>query len=206
MSSDIRHLAVSDLQAIAEVHCDAFPDGGLTSLGAEAVRRYYLWQLTGPHEALALGAFRDARLGGFCFGGLFRGAMTGYLRRNRLYLAARMLTHPWLLTSPLVRDRVRQARRLLRSAPPGAPSGGAGAGERSFGILSIAVHPAFRKHGLGRQLMLEMERHALERGFTRMNLSVEPANAGAVAFYERLGWVRVPVDRWDGTMIRSLAS
>ena len=207
MSSVIRSLEVSDLPSIVLVHCAAFAGSGLTLLGAEAVRRYYLWQLTGPHDALALGAFRNDQLGGFCFGGLFRGAMTGFLRRNRMYLAARLLTRPWLMGNPIVRDRVRQAGLLLGSRPRPTSVAASHATTLSFGILSIAVDPTHRQHGIGRQLMQEMERHARARGFTRMNLSVEPANTGAVRFYERLGWAKVPAgEGWDGTMIRTLAS
>lgn len=34
---------------VAGVHVAAFPSSALTRLGSEAVRRYYLWQIEGPH-------------------------------------------------------------------------------------------------------------------------------------------------------------
>jgi len=38
-------------------------------LGTEAVRRYYEWQLVGPHEVTAISAYINTELVGFCFGG-----------------------------------------------------------------------------------------------------------------------------------------
>ncbi len=71
----VRNLEVKDLPAVATVHKAAFPKSALTMLGTEAVRRYYEWQLLGPHESISLGAFLGPEVVGFCVGGIFRGAM-----------------------------------------------------------------------------------------------------------------------------------
>ena len=52
-----RSLELKDLQSIAILHQKAFQDSALTKLGLEPVRRYYEWQLTGPHDCYAIGAF-----------------------------------------------------------------------------------------------------------------------------------------------------
>ena len=75
---EIRNLEAKDLPYVAAVHVAAFPDSALTMLGTEVVRRYYEWQLTGPHDIAALGAFAGAGVEGYCFGGVFRGAMSGF--------------------------------------------------------------------------------------------------------------------------------
>lgn len=54
---DIRPLTVEDLLDVAHIHIQAFPDSALTKLGREAVRRYYEWQIVGPHDALNIGVF-----------------------------------------------------------------------------------------------------------------------------------------------------
>lgn len=71
-----------DLPAVAAIHVAAFPDSALTALGVEAVRRYYAWQLDGPHEVFALGVdavqydndgtIANKQLIGYCFAGGFR--------------------------------------------------------------------------------------------------------------------------------------
>ncbi|CAG0992531.1 hypothetical protein ANRL4_02561 [Anaerolineae bacterium] len=48
-------LTTSVLPFVVQIHRAAFPDSALTKLGAEAVRRYYLWLMTGPHDAVNVG-------------------------------------------------------------------------------------------------------------------------------------------------------
>lgn len=199
----------ADLDAVAVVHARAFPTAAISAFGHEAVRRYYSWLLDGPHDAELIGAWLGPRLVGFCSAGVFRGAMSGYLRANRLYLAWRVATHPTLVTSPLVRSRIMDAiritakfRRVLTrtnmanqsSAPP------------SFGVLSIATEPTVRQLGVASALLEEATQRARTRGFSRMVLTVHPDNDTAVRFYERRGWKR-EVDReqtWCGGMSKLL--
>ncbi len=199
----VRPIGTRELAAIAAVHRLAFPDRGLSLLGDEAVRRYYDWQLTGPHDSVALGAFDGPALVGFCVAGVFRGAMSGFLRTNRAFLARRLVTRPGLLADVVVRDRARRAigalaRRRPRTVP--APAGGA-----SFGILAVAVAPACRRRGVGRQLVAAVEDVARARGFDRIGLTVDAGNDAAIRFYEALGWVRTPAGAaWSGRMERSI--
>jgi hypothetical protein len=93
----IRFLIIQDLPQVAKIHMATFPESFLSALGDEVVRRYYEWQLMGPHETTALGVFAQDTLQGFCFGGIFRGAMNGFLRTNRFYLIGKILTHPWII-------------------------------------------------------------------------------------------------------------
>ena len=180
-------LGRADLDAVAAVHARAFADSAITAFGSEAVRRYYLWLLEGPHDAALVGAWLDSRLVGFCAAGHFRGALNGFLRANRRYLALRIATHPWLLASPLIRDRlvralavtVRFSRLRKPAAAPAQPS---------FGVLAIATDPSVRGLGAGRALMLDAEARARARKLSRIVLTVHPDNARAIAFYEQLGW------------------
>jgi ribosomal protein S18 acetylase RimI-like enzyme len=204
---DIRPLASRDLREAAALHLRAFPDSALTALGPESVRRYYEWQLTGPHETTALGVWHDGALAGFCFGGLFRGAMSGFLRQNRLHLALRVATHPWLLANPLFRERLTSGLRILRrfSRPPAPPSPAAPK-PRRFGILSIAVDPRLHGHGLGKRLMQAAELRAREQAFPEMQLTVAPENQQAIRFYESLGWRKHPAGaEWTGEMRKTLS-
>lgn len=199
-----RNLTAGDLPGIVHVHCQAFPDSALTALGKEAVRRYYDWQLHGPHEAIAIGGFVDGQCAGFCFGGRFRGALSGFLRQNRGYLIMRLLTHPWLLGRSAVRQQLpkRSRRKQFAPSPPLRPPDAP-----SCGILALAVSPAHQKQGLGRLLMQGMEAWAMQHGYSKMHLTVHPENQSAVAFYTRLGWQEIPSvgGEWRGAMTKAIA-
>ena len=82
------------LRAVAEIHIKAFPEGALTRLGKEAVRRYYKWQLTGPHDHHFIGAFDAGCLKAFAVGGKSRGALSGFVRQEKYFLAGKMLLNP----------------------------------------------------------------------------------------------------------------
>ncbi len=60
-------------------------------------------------------------------------------------------------------------------------------------IYHLAVDRGFRRQGLGRRLMVEIERRLAERGCLRAYLLVKPENLQALEFYERHGWERMPL-------------
>ena len=204
----------ADLPAVAWVHLASFPESALTKLGRGAVERYYRWQLLGPHECTALGVWTDNKLVGFCFGGVFRGALGGFVQENRFYLAGQTLCRPWLLSNPIFRDRLqsgwaslRRIMRRKRSVSPITKQNASIKKIQCFGILSIAVHPGHAGSGLGRWLMQEAERVAREKGFEAMDLSVHPDNVVAVQFYERLKWEKVfQKGSWQGVMKKALSN
>ncbi len=211
----LRALTANDLLAVTHIHSAAFPASAMTALGDEAVRRYYLWQLEGPHEVTAFGAFHGVEMAGFYFGGVFQGALSGFLARERSYLAWRIITHPWLALNPLFRDRLATGGRVLRkklwpkTIVPAVTAAQPAEVKRvrQFGILAIAVHPDFQGLGVGQALMAHAESVARIQQFPQMQLSVAPDNQQAVRFYERLGWQRVvkPSQEWKGDMIKPLA-
>ena len=186
---------LEDLPDVTSVHLNAFPRSALSGLGREAVRRYYEWQLVGPHDRYAVVAMVDGQIAGFNFAGVSRGAISGFVRKNRNWLAMRVLLRPWLMVNPMVRTRIRTGlevlglrRRTVQSPSPVARP------KKSFGILSIAVDPGFQGCGVAQLLMEDAEREAREWGFKYMYLTVATDNLRAIRFYEKTGWTRVPQD------------
>jgi ribosomal protein S18 acetylase RimI-like enzyme len=135
-----------------------------------------------------------------------------FLRANRLYLAGRVLRHPSLLRTSLVRERIALAMRLTlrfsRFRLPRAKAAAVPQDVRRFGVLAIATDPEIRGSGAGRALMLEAEARARREGYDAMVLTVHPDNTRAVTFYEQLGWERRVVDDspWTGTMEKRLTA
>ena len=75
-------------------------------------------------------------------------------------------------------------------------------------LEDLFVIPRFRRHGLGRQLLVHLARIAEERGYGRIEWSVLDWNALAIGFYTGLG--ARPMEEWTvfrltGDPLRKLA-
>ena len=67
-------------------------------------------------------------------------------------------------------------------------------GRRGLYLEDLFVKPEFRRLGIGRRLLTELARIAVERGCGRFEWSVLDWNAPAIEFYKRLG--AKPLDEW----------
>ena len=85
---------------------------------------------------------------------------------------------------------------FMLMGPPSEPAFGA-----CCEIRHLFVRGTLQGRGLGRRLLAEAARRALDRGETRLGLGVVDGNRGAIAFYTRLGGRMVgaytdPGPRW----------
>jgi ribosomal protein S18 acetylase RimI-like enzyme len=55
-------------------------------------------------------------------------------------------------------------------------------------VYHVATAPEYRRRGLGRQMMHEVERRLARLGCPKLNLQVRATNDAVVAFYEALGY------------------
>ena len=55
-------------------------------------------------------------------------------------------------------------------------------------LYAVAVLAAFRRQGIGRQLVQEAERRLRGLGCGKINLQVRTSNAAVIEFYRRLGY------------------
>jgi ribosomal-protein-alanine N-acetyltransferase len=58
-------------------------------------------------------------------------------------------------------------------------------------VVTLDVAPAWRRRGLARRLMAEVESRLLSTGAVRMELHVFTGNTEAIRFYEKIGYERV---------------
>jgi ribosomal-protein-alanine N-acetyltransferase len=60
-------------------------------------------------------------------------------------------------------------------------------------ILTVAVLPAYRRKGIAREFMRQIEEYAAEREASAMMLEVELENEPAIKLYESLGYMKISV-------------
>jgi ribosomal-protein-alanine N-acetyltransferase len=60
-------------------------------------------------------------------------------------------------------------------------------------VTTIAVDPAWHRHGIGTRLLLALAREGVERGATALTLEVRLSNRGAQEMYKRFGFTAVGV-------------
>jgi ribosomal protein S18 acetylase RimI-like enzyme len=71
-------------------------------------------------------------------------------------------------------------------------------------MLRVRVHPARRRLGIGRELVSELERRALDAGFFGIHLDTATNQPEAVAFYQALGYREVGRESrpaWSWTLV-----
>jgi GNAT superfamily N-acetyltransferase len=96
------------------------------------------------------------------------------------------------------------ARRLLIRRPAVPVPERSTPGPRVAVITALAVRPAWRGGGLGERLVRRFVAHARTAGATTAELVTPIGPAGAVGFYERLGWAAGPRQHTlDGEGLRS---
>jgi ribosomal protein S18 acetylase RimI-like enzyme len=175
----IARLTPADVDEVAALH-GASLRGLLTRLGPSATRAYYAGAAKSPF-ALGYVARGNHGLEGFVLGSiepaeLRRDVVGREPVRILAGVAAGLLRRPGNL------------RWLLKSF--GSPDAGyydATCAE----LIYLAVSPARRGRGVGRDLVGKFSDAMHDAGQTRFELSVDADNPDAVRFYERLGFTKV---------------
>ncbi|MEN9412053.1 MAG: hypothetical protein RIQ92_490 [Actinomycetota bacterium] len=60
-------------------------------------------------------------------------------------------------------------------------------------ILTVAVLPDYRRQGIAKEFMRQIEAYAIEREASAMMLEVEVSNEPAIKLYESLGYMKISV-------------
>lgn len=71
-------------------------------------------------------------------------------------------------------------------------------------VLRVRVHPARRRRGVGRELMVDLESRAARRGFHETWLDTATNQPEAMAFYASLGYIEVGREHrpeWHWTLV-----
>jgi len=110
----------------------------------------------------------------------------------------RSFSHPWSLETFRAETKQAHSRLLLGWTDDDRTPEVVGyvcrwIVERELQILNVAVHPGWRRRGIGRWIIEEVMAAARREGATRATLEVRRHNLPAIVLYESLGFHRVGV-------------
>ena len=60
-------------------------------------------------------------------------------------------------------------------------------------VLTVAVLPEFRRQGIAKEFMRQIEQWSADRGASAMMLEVEHTNESAIELYKKLGYMKISV-------------
>jgi len=178
----------ADAGTAARLHAEQIAQGFLSLLGPRFLRRLYRRICLDPSSFLIVVDGGDGAGGnqavGFVAGstdvpGLYR----SFLWRDGIAAAL-----------PALGQLVMHWRRVIETLRHGSSSDGAGTG-RGAELLAIAVDHRFQGQGRGRTLVLAFLAEVALRDTNAAHVVVGADNQGAVALYERTGFV--PVERFE---------
>ena len=172
---EVRPATDADAPACAALHAGQISQGFLSVLGPGFLRRLYRRINRSPHSFLLIAAGQGTTAG-FIAGSTDVGALyRSFVWHDGVPAAVQA-------AGPLVRGW----RRVLDTL--GHATSGTGVG-RGPELLAVAVDPAWQGRGVGRMLVEAFLDEAEARGQDAAHVVVGADNRGAVALYERAGFV-----------------
>lgn len=176
----IKPMTAGDIDAVAELHREAFPSFFLTDLGFRALSELYRGMLDDP-SGITLVAYR---------GGQVVGVAAGSIRPSGFY--RRMLVRRWWrFATALVPDFIRRPQLIWRLAWRLRSATSNSSDVQQASLLSLAVAQSARRQSVGRHLVRSFLAESLRRGARRVNLTTDADNnEQTIVFYEKLGFRR----------------
>jgi ribosomal protein S18 acetylase RimI-like enzyme len=192
-----QRMADVHLEQVAQLHEACFEGYYLTRFGQRFLEAMYGWYLVSP-EAIAHVALDPAgAVVGFVAGTSEDSSYHSSLFRHQggpmlAALLRRLLTHP-VATLGLVWERKDMAVGALSTTLAGRedakePATRSQDESQTASLVSIGVHPSFRRLGVAQRLTELFLSDAHDRGCTKVTLSVREDNVAARRFYESLHW------------------
>lgn len=172
----VRAGTAADAGVASDLHASQISGGFLSLLGPRFLKRLYQRICASPHSFLII-AECDGQPAGF---------IAGSTDVSSLYKS--FLWHDGVKAAAGAAGRmIKSWRRVLETLRHGA-SGGAGVG-RGGELLAVAVDPGWQGRGAGRMLVASFLDEVVGRGCDSAHVVVGAENGGAIALYQRAGFV-----------------
>jgi ribosomal protein S18 acetylase RimI-like enzyme len=166
----------TDGWAVAELHSSGIAEGFLSSLGTPFLARLYQ-AMAKSSDAVLLLARVDGEVAGFVAGSARPGRFYRWFLRTNAPSAALTLL-PQALHPRVIFRMTETLRQVRRNRDEDAPAE----------LFAIAVSDSTRRGGIGAALVGHLERELVDDGADALTVVVGASNAGARAFYERMGF------------------
>ena len=207
----IEPLAHEHLDGVARVHVQCFPGYFLANLGVRFLRLFYRDFVDSD---LALGYVAVDGASGEVIG-LVAGAIdpTAFRRwsfrqhplRKMAIALGRLFCSARLWGQAARRIFAAIGKRLRAVLGRGKRKASSGPADRHASLLSIAVAPEMRGSGAAMELIRCFERGVVEKGLSRISLTVFADNERAICFYEKAGWTASKRTSRSLRFVRTLA-
>ena len=195
----VGRLGEQDLDAVARAHVAGFGDSFLATLGVPFLRRYYRTFLDYREGCGLVAPHQDSGpvVGFGCGTENLRRHYRVFLRRRlppaAPALIARAVQKPGTVVQLL--RRLRPLGRIAGARGRPTPAAGPAAALPPAHLMSVAVLPEHRRHGVGELLVRAFVEEMTRRGVPQLVLGVRDDNLSARRLYERLGWRPAHVER-----------
>ncbi len=192
----LRKSSKPDVEKIANCQLACFENSFSTKLGQSYTAKSLHWFLGGENRFL-FHVEEGEKVVGFCGGFISQrpgdGSTSGLMQYAMWEAAIGMIRKPGLFFSkelqafyPLI------FKNIYRKINPGKKTDSTvkkySDEEKKAGLVVIGVDPQFRGKGVFDMLMNAFEEESKNRKILKMALSVKPANARAIAAYQKAGW------------------
>ena len=180
LSVTIRTAVESDAPAVARLHAEQISEGFLSFLGPRFLTRLYRRIVRHPDSFLLVADLRG-QVEGFIAGSTdVRGLYRRFVVRDGIPAACS--------AAPRLIAGWRQVVETLGHGSSDGAGAGSGSGTGAE-LLSVAVAPDGQGQGLGRRLVASFLEELESRSCPSSHVVVGADNVGAVALYERCGFV-----------------
>jgi ribosomal protein S18 acetylase RimI-like enzyme len=175
----IKIIPESDVKEVVKVHNTSFQGFFLTELGDKFLRIYYN-SVRKDAKGVLLGFYDEGKLFGFC-------AATTLSKGFNTHLVKKNLFDFCLIAMRLLFTKTNALVRLLNNFTKRNPE------EEDEGdyaeLLSMGVSNQRQGQGIGKQLLLQLEKELQSKGCTILSLTTDfNGNEKAIHFYKSLGY------------------
>lgn len=175
----IRKSTINDVDAIVDIHIDAFKGFFLTSLGPEFLKFYYSC-FVNSDETVTMVAEEDGTIYGFAAATMKSKGFNSRLIKNNL-LSFGVLSLKMLFTTP---DALLRLVKNLTKKGEGVEDN-----EDYAELYSIGVNKAAQGKGVGKKLLATSELEMKVSGVKRVSLTTDyDHNEQALGFYHSMGY------------------
>lgn len=176
----IRKAVIEDVDAIVKIHEQAFPDFFLSTLGAKFLHLYY-GCLCQSKNAVTLCAEENGMLVGFATSSyVSRGFNTLLIKRN--FCKFGLMAVQLLFTNP------KAVLRLVKNLDKKSDESIVDDKGEYAELYSIAVLPNYQKMGIGKSLLIAIEKDVIRHN-GKISLTTDYYNNDrTIAFYHSLGY------------------